>query len=392
MKKKTLSEFIVNFNNKYPKKCFDFTNSIYVDTHTPMEVICDRGHHFNIRPCDLLSGGGCSECYGNKKMTKETFIQEANYVHNNYFSYKNCNFTNVSSPVIVTCPIHGNITVKASNHLNGANCKYCSKEGIKHKITKRKKKNHTTKKVTFEDFCQKVKNRYDDKYIINSDTNFIDYKTKITVNCQEHGEFQITPSHLLGGRGCPTCGKNKKKNLKEIIDLIQKANPYADYDFSQTVYKGIHVPILIKCNKCGTTFKNSPSNLITYKNGCNGCGGSQLELEIKDFLKKNNIKFHREKTFEWLKDKRNLKLDFYLDDYNVAIECQGLQHFEQVRFQKDKLTSLDEIKNRDILKRTLCEKNGIKLFYYANYPYEFPYFVYEDKSKMLNDIKFFKKN
>jgi predicted nucleic acid-binding Zn-ribbon protein len=226
---------------------------------------------------------------------------------------------------------------------------------------------------------------------MDSNSNFIDYKTKITVICQEHGDFQITPSHLLGGRGCPTCGKNKKKSLKEIIDLIQKANPYANYDFSQSVYKGIHVPILIKCNKCGTTFKNSPSNLITYKNGCNGCGGSQLELEVKDFLKKNNIKFHREKTFEWLKDKRNLKLDFYLDDYNVAIECQGLQHFEQVCFQKDKLISLDEIKNRDVLKRTLCEKNGVKLFYYANYPYKFPYFVYEDKSKMLNDIKLLKK-
>lgn len=38
-----------------------------------------------------------------------------------------------------------------------------------------------------------------------------------------------------------------------------------------------------------------------------------------------NIKYERYKKFSWLK-KQNL--DFYLPDYNIAIECQGIQHFE----------------------------------------------------------------
>ena len=41
------------------------------------------------------------------------------------------------------------------------------------------------------------------------------------------------------------------------------------------------------------------------------------------------LDFEREKCFSWLKnnDGNNLKLDFYLPKYNLAIECQGLQHY-----------------------------------------------------------------
>lgn len=387
MRKKTKEEFIETFRSKFPNKIFDFTHSTYVDTHTPMEVICEKGHHFNMKPCDLLHGYGCSECYGNKKMTKEGFIEASNYVHNHYFTYEHCNFTNVSSPVIVTCPIHGDITVKANNHLSGANCKICSKEGITHQITKREKKHKSTKKITSEDFARKVKDMWGDRYIIDENTNFVNYKTPIYVKCPTHGYFEITTHHFLNGEGCSDCANNRRKDRDEIISLIKKAQPYSDYDFSHLIYNGIHSQVKLKCNKCGTIFENSPSNLIHYKNGCPGCNGSQLEIEITDFLTKNNIKFHKEKTFTWLKDKKHMKLDFYLDDYNTAIECQGIQHFKDVCFSNYNSEKSEDVQKRDILKKRLCEENGINVYYYANYHYDFPYMIYEDKEKMLFDIK-----
>ena len=48
---------------------------------------------------------------------------------------------------------------------------------------------------------------------------------------------------------------------------------------------------------------------------------------------------------------------------------------------------MEKTQKRDKLKKELCEKHDIKMFYYANYEYDFPYFVYTDKEKMLNDIK-----
>ena len=78
-------------------------------------------------------------------------------------------------------------------------------------------------------------------------------------------------------------------------------------------------------------------------------------------------------------------MDFYLPDYNIAIECQGQQHFKDVYFD-GKTSLLEENIKRDQIKKNLCEEHGLKIYYYANYEYDFPYFVYTDKEKMLKQI------
>lgn len=79
-------------------------------------------------------------------------------------------------------------------------------------------------------------------------------------------------------------------------------------------------------------------------------------------LSENNILHERQKTFEWLKHKRHMYLDFYLPQYNIAIEVQGEQHFRPVkRFGGNDFYLLQ--KDRDTSKEILCRKNGVKLFY-----------------------------
>ena len=388
MRKQTLNEFVVKFKKKYPNKNFSFEKSEYNDSHTKMTVICDKGHEFNIRPCDLLNGYGCNICGGTKKLTKEEFIEKSNFVHKKYFTYEHCDFKTVSNLVTVTCPIHGDVQVKASNHLNGANCKKCQIEGITHETEKLPHINKSTKKLNTEEFKKRAKEVWGDKYIIDEKTIYKKSNIPLIITCREHGPFSITPNHFLSGRGCPDCGKNKKKTTEVIIKEIKAAQPYSDFDFSYVNYKGIHKNITLKCNKCGTIFSNAPSNLIKYKNGCPGCNGSQMELEIKDFLLKNNIIFEREKKFDWLVFNSNLKLDFYLPNYNAVIECQGIQHFKSTCFGEIE-SSLEENKLRDEIKKKLCVEHGLKIYYYANYHIDFPYYVYEDKETMLNDIKTF---
>ena len=83
-----------------------------------------------------------------------------------------------------------------------------------------------------------------------------------------------------------------------------------------------------------------------------------------NFLKENNIEFETQKRFKWLGGK---SLDFYLPKYNIAIECQGLQHFRPVygrkkskeEKEKDFLTILLNIFSKTVLKllkkrRKLC--------------------------------------
>ena len=41
----------------------------------------------------------------------------------------------------------------------------------------------------------------------------------------------------------------------------------------------------------------------------------------------------------------------------------------------------------DNLKKNLCEKHGIKLLYYANYKYDFPYEVITNTDELIKQIK-----
>ena len=59
---------------------------------------------------------------------------------------------------------------------------------------------------------------------------------------------------------------------------------------------------------------------------------------------------------EWL---NGLSLDFFLPNKNIAIECQGKQHFGFGGWTHD--FNFNTVKERDERKRKLCEENGVKL-------------------------------
>ena len=84
-----------------------------------------------------------------------------------------------------------------------------------------------------------------------------------------------------------------------------------------------------------------------------------MENKIVNVLKKNNINFEQQKRFDWL---GRQSLDFYLPDYNIAIECQGEQHFKSVDYWGGK-DAYNKRKQLDLKKKKLCEKNNIKLYY-----------------------------
>ena len=71
------------------------------------------------------------------------------------------------------------------------------------------------------------------------------------------------------------------------------------------------------------------------------------------------------KTFDWLKNEKNMHVDFYIPKYNLAIELQGRQHYEPVDFagrgMKWAKNELQKIQIRDKKKKNLLRRHGIKL-------------------------------
>lgn len=60
-----------------------------------------------------------------KRLTQEEFIERARAVHGNLYNYDKVVYKNDSTPVIITCPKHGDFTMCAGNHFRGGYCPKC---------------------------------------------------------------------------------------------------------------------------------------------------------------------------------------------------------------------------------------------------------------------------
>ena len=100
---------------------------------------------------------------------------------------------------------------------------------------------------------------------------------------------------------------------------------------------------------------------------------------VKDFLKSNNISFEQEKTFDNLVSKRGAHLffDFYLQEHNVAIEVDGVQHFEPVECFGG-LSAFSYRLDNDQRKNIYCEQHNIRLL-------RIPYYLYGSKKHPKGD-------
>ncbi len=98
---------------------------------------------------------------------------------------------------------------------------------------------------------------------------------------------------------------------------------------------------------------------------CHYCGISSGELRIMEYLNSNNLNYKKEKSFADCVSNggRKLRFDFYLPEYNIAIEYDGRQHFEPVTFWngQDANKKFRECKENDAIKNEFCSKNNITL-------------------------------
>ena len=361
--KKKIEEFIKQAQKIHNGK-YDYSKSIYINARTKLIITCPIHGDFEQKPNSHLNGCGCPQCANNKRMTKELFIQKSNKLHGDKYDYSKVEYVNNFTKVCIICPKHGEFWQTPSSHLQGHGCQKCNR----------------TKQLNTIEFINKAQQIHKNKYDY-SKVNYLNNKTKICIVCAEHGEFYQEPSEHLRGHGCPKCGHQKATNT--IRDFIWKARKIhgEKYDYSDVIYLNNRSEVSIKCPIHGT-FRQIP-HVHLEGSGCPKCKSSHMENEIRNSLTKNNIIFEEQKRFEWLGKQ---SLDFYLPDYNIAIECQGIQHFEPFSYFGGYDVFL-EIKQRDTQKKQLCENNGVKIIYYANYEYDFPYEVINNKNKLLKNIQ-----
>jgi hypothetical protein len=157
----------------------------------------------------------------------------------------------------------------------------------------------------------------------------------------------------------------KKTNKNTFIEKAKKIHG-DKYDYSKVEYIGNHKKVCIICPEHGE-FWQTPANHLKG-NGCPKCKASKIENNVKNVLNEINVNYLYQYIPSFLNNgKSHQSLDFYLPDYNIAIECQGIQHFKPVDFAgKGEEWARNLFENnvkRDICKENKCKKHDIKIVY-----------------------------
>lgn len=291
-------------------------------------------------------------------MDKETYTNITGYAD---FFYKGNKYNKKFNDVI-----NGHFPVLKEDRI-----KYVKRETYK-KPQKLFKKNTISKTETpYDYFIRKSTEIHGGFYKYDKITkdNYKGINSDVEVYCPNCKKYFITNAYIHStGHKCPVCAKEESASkIRFTIDeVISKANKVHNnkYDYSLiTTYKNCETKYPIICPLHGTFIQSMNNHLRGV--GCPICNESRLENEIRHLLKENSINNECSKHFDWLKYKGTMHLDFFLPDINVAIECQGIQHFSPVEFFGGK-KAFDEEINRDTAKNELCRQNGIKILYFCN--------------------------
>ena len=326
-KKKTTTEEFIERARKVHGDKYDYSKVEYINSRTKVCIICPEHGEFWQEANSHLKGCGCLKCSKEKKNyynDMESFIKDSYKLHGNKYDYSKVNFKKKNDKIKIICPIHGEFITTPHIHLLGCECPKCA----------------GTKKLTTEEFIERARKVHGDKYDY-SKVEYVNSKTKVCIICPVHGEFWMTPNMYLYGQECPKCsysimGMNRRLTTEEFIERARKIHG-DKYDYSKVDYKGLYKSVCIICHKKDKhgkehgEFWQAPANHLNG-NKCPKCKESKLERKVRLSLDENNIMYiyqASKRDLNWLGLQ---SLDFYLPDYNVAIECQGEQHFKPVDF------------------------------------------------------------
>ncbi len=130
------------------------------------------------------------------------------------------------------------------------------------------------------------------------------------------------------------------------------------YDYKSSNYIDVITKVEIICIKHGS-FWQMPTDHFRGM-GCPKCKTSKGENEIIKYLDLHNIKYIHQKKFDGCKYKTELPFDFYLIDYNICIEFDGIQHSECVEYFGG-VEAFELRKKKDKIKTKYCREHGIHL-------------------------------
>ena len=309
-KKLTNEEFLKRFNAKYKGRIVALTE--YVKYATKIKFKCNEcGDIFYAKGYDMLQYKyGCANCNGNKKRTREEFVELMKEVDPTIEIIGT--YINNNTRILCRCKKCGNEWYAEPKRLlagNGCNSSECISEKIR----------NSRLKYDTESFKKIAKENYPNLELLDE---YYSYDTKVKFLCKDCGEiWEVKPSSVIRKTlgNCPNC--ISKYRLEKHLS---KLSNYSDFNF-KVLDKQINWRSDIECicKKCKTKVVKELQNINNNGIICRTCNptGSVEENKLANEVKEEINKFiELSKILTVSKKKTNEEFLEELHNINPSIE------------------------------------------------------------------------
>lgn len=180
---------------------------------------------------------------------------------------------------------------------------------------------------------------------------YINTNTKYEWMCDKNHRWRALPRPIHKGSWCPICHGRPIVTITTLQNIALERGGIClsnEYINSSTQYDW-------KCLK--NHVWSAVYESIQQGSWCPRCRSSHGEKKINKWAEKTQIKHHRQYKFHNCKVIKKLSFDFYFPNYNICIEYDGEQHFNN----RWKWNSKEKTQKYDMIKNDFCNKNNIKL-------------------------------
>lgn len=245
-----------------------------------------------------------------RKVSTEQFIEKSKTAHPGKYLYEKTKYIDSYTPVILTCPNHGDFFTTSQKHLYARKkgCPACGKEKCRGMLGNYKRTN--------EECIIEAKKLYGDRYDYQ-ESNFNPAKTKTKIICALHGAFfQSYITHVLHKCECYRCsrlsaGKKKSLSTQQLQNLTKENHQLINREGRKLEFN---------CPEHGA-YKLDISNLYKTPN-CPVCANktSLAQKEIFNFVQQG---LKAELNYRYSQDSKK-EVDIFLPEKNIAIELNGV--------------------------------------------------------------------
>lgn len=386
-KKITHNEFINRVSSLFDNKIKIL--GTYVKSTEKINVVCNVCQHkWSPTASSLLQGFGCNVCASkqrgasnsksNEDFTKEVFdISNGDIIPLEPYvgSHKKIKFQ---------CGRCLNEWFAApTNILRGKGCPVCSAKRAGDKISADRKGKPAVcsgwNALNEQDVVQYlISNGYSCSYVGGYKNAHL--PCEFQCGCGKH--FFMSFGNLKHGLGvCATCRREKQFTDGNNASAKIKKETNGEYLLVDK-YTGYDNKHIFSHTECGRTFQATYGHILHGNTSCPFCNNpSRGERVIRRWLCDNCVDFESQKRFgDCVGDTSALPFDFYIPSINVAVEYQGLQHYEPVEHFGGE-TSFQQRKRYDDIKANYCREQGICLI-------AIPYLEYENIENILSELFF----